>query len=77
MIPFPEAVVAFTGACEIAGALGLLVAQTHRWAGRMLEVAGAGDVAFLAADDLVFEANRDGRGPIADVRQRMGQQLGR
>jgi len=36
MIPFPEAVVAVTGACEIAGALGLLIPQTRPWAGRML-----------------------------------------
>lgn len=36
MIPFPDAVVAFTGLCEIAGALGLLIPQTRRWAGRML-----------------------------------------
>lgn len=36
MIPAPGAVVAFTGACEIAGAIGLLVPQTRLWAGRML-----------------------------------------
>ncbi len=36
LIPYPEAVVAFTGACEIAGALGLLIPQTRRWAGLML-----------------------------------------
>lgn len=36
MVPAPEAVVAFTGACEIAGAIGLLVPQTRLWAGRML-----------------------------------------
>ena len=36
MIPFPDAVVAVTGACEIAGALGLLVSQTRPWAGGML-----------------------------------------
>lgn len=36
MIPFPKTIVAFTGACEVAGALGLLVPQTRRWAGRML-----------------------------------------
>lgn len=36
VIPFPGAMVAFTGACEIAGAAGLLVPQTRGWAGRML-----------------------------------------
>lgn len=36
VIPFPEAVVAFTGVCEVAGAVGLLVPATRLWAGRML-----------------------------------------
>jgi uncharacterized membrane protein len=36
MIPFPEAVVAVTGVCEIVGALGLLIPRSRRWAGRML-----------------------------------------
>lgn len=35
-VPFPEAVVAFTGACEIAGAVGLLIPRTRRLAGIML-----------------------------------------
>jgi len=35
-IPAPGAVVAFTGVCEIAGAIGLLVPKTRMWAGRML-----------------------------------------
>lgn len=36
IIPFPEAVIAFTGAAEIAGAVGLFIPQTRLWAGRML-----------------------------------------
>ena len=36
MIPAPGAVVAFTGVCEIAGAIGLLAPRTRLWAGRML-----------------------------------------
>jgi len=36
MVPFPEAVVWVTGVCEIAGAAGLLVPRTRRWAGGML-----------------------------------------
>jgi uncharacterized membrane protein len=36
MVPAPEAVVAFTGLCEIAGAVGLLIPRTRLWAGRML-----------------------------------------
>ncbi len=36
MIPFPDAVVAVTGVCEVAGALGLLARRTRAWAGRML-----------------------------------------
>ena len=43
----PEALVAFTGACELAGAVGLLVPPTRRLAGACL-------IAFLAA---VFPAN--------------------
>lgn len=35
-IPFPAFVVAFTGACEVAGAAGLLIPATRLWAGRML-----------------------------------------
>ena len=35
-IPFPEAVVALTGVCEILGAVGLLLPQTRRLAGVML-----------------------------------------
>jgi uncharacterized membrane protein len=37
-IPFPRAVVLFTGACEVAGAVGLLVPLTRRWAGIMLAI---------------------------------------
>ncbi|MBU4434832.1 MAG: DoxX family protein [Alphaproteobacteria bacterium] len=36
MIPFPREVVIFTGLCEIAGAVGLLVPRTRRLAGIML-----------------------------------------
>ncbi len=36
IIPFPEAVIAFTGAAEIAGAVGLFIPRTRLWAGRML-----------------------------------------
>jgi uncharacterized membrane protein len=43
----PEALVASTGACELAGAVGLLVPRTRRLAGACL-------IAFLAA---VFPAN--------------------
>jgi uncharacterized membrane protein len=46
-LPSPEALVAFTGACELAGAAGLLVPRTRRLAGACLLV-------FLAA---VFPAN--------------------
>ena len=46
-LPSPEALVALTGACELAAAAGLLVPRTRRLAGRCL-------VAFLAA---VFPAN--------------------
>ena len=36
MIPFPRAVVIFTGLCEIVGAAGLLLPRTRRLAGIML-----------------------------------------
>jgi uncharacterized membrane protein len=36
MIPFPGEVVIFTGLCEIAGAIGLLIPKTQRLAGIML-----------------------------------------
>jgi len=36
VIPAPKAVVLFTGACEVAGAVGLLIPQTRRMAGIML-----------------------------------------
>ena len=32
-VPFPEAVIRFTGIAEIAGAIGLLTPRTRRWAG--------------------------------------------
>ena len=35
-IPFPGAVVALTGLCEVAGAIGLLLKPTRWWAGVML-----------------------------------------
>ena len=37
-IPFPRAVVLFTGACELAGAAGLMIPRTRRWAGIMLAI---------------------------------------
>ncbi len=37
-IPFPREVVLFTGACEIAGAVGLMVPRTRRLAGIMLAI---------------------------------------
>ena len=46
-VPWPEAVVVFTGLCEVAGAIGLLVPRLQRWAGIAL-------IAFLVA---VFPAN--------------------
>lgn len=46
-VPSPEALVAFTGACELAGAAGLLLRPTRRLAAGCL-------VVFLAA---VFPAN--------------------
>ena len=36
MIPFPREVVLFTGACELAGAAGLMLPRTRRLAGVML-----------------------------------------
>lgn len=38
IIPHPQAVVLFTGICEIAGAVGLLVPRTRRLAGVMLAI---------------------------------------
>ena len=38
LIPYPHAVVLFTGLCEIAGAIGLLVPRTRRLAGIMLAI---------------------------------------
>ena len=35
-IPFPHQIVLFTGVCEIAGAIGLLIPATRRLAGLML-----------------------------------------
>src|ERR1700761_6389824 len=37
-IPFPRDVVLFTGACEMAGALGLIIPRTRRLAGIMLAI---------------------------------------
>ncbi len=36
LIPFATQVIIFTGLCEIAGGIGLLVPRTRRWAGIML-----------------------------------------
>ena len=36
VVPFPKAVVLFTGACELMGAVGLLLPLTRRLAGIML-----------------------------------------
>ena len=36
LVPWPIAVIVFTGLCEIAGGVGLLVPRTRRWAGIML-----------------------------------------
>ncbi len=38
LAPFPTAIILFTGACEIAGGLGLLVPATRRWAGWALAI---------------------------------------
>lgn len=35
-VPHPEQVILFTGLCEIAGSIGLLVPRTRWWAGVML-----------------------------------------
>jgi uncharacterized membrane protein len=35
-IPFPHQIVLFTGACEVAGAVGVLAPATRWWAGVML-----------------------------------------
>jgi uncharacterized membrane protein len=37
-IPFPRDVVLFTGACEMAGAAGLMIPRTRRLAGIMLAI---------------------------------------
>lgn len=37
-MPWPAAIVAITGVCEIAGGLGLLLARLRRWAGLLLAV---------------------------------------
>jgi uncharacterized membrane protein len=36
ILPFPREIVLFTGVCEIAGGLGLLIPATRRWAGGAL-----------------------------------------
>lgn len=41
VIPFPRDVILFTGACEVAGAVGLLAPPTRRWAGVMLAIYAA------------------------------------
>jgi len=41
LIPFPREVVLFTGACEMAGAIGLIVPRTRRLAGIMLAIYAA------------------------------------
>jgi uncharacterized membrane protein len=46
-VPYPEAVVAFTGVCELLGAIGLLIPRVQRFAGIAL-------IVFLLA---VFPAN--------------------
>ena len=38
IVPFPREVVLFTGACEVAGAIGLLLPPTRRLAGVMLAI---------------------------------------
>ena len=35
-VPYPREVIAFTGVCEIAGAIGLLTTRFRWWAGVML-----------------------------------------
>lgn len=38
LVPWPAFIVAFTGLCEIAGALGLLAPRLRRWAGMLLAI---------------------------------------
>jgi uncharacterized membrane protein len=38
MVPWPQFIVAFTGVCELAGAVGLLVPRLRRLAGIMLAI---------------------------------------
>jgi uncharacterized membrane protein len=38
MVPHPKAIVLFTGVCEIAGGLGLILPATRHWAGVALGV---------------------------------------
>lgn len=38
IVPYPEQVILFTGLCEIAGAIGLLLKSTRRIAGIMLAI---------------------------------------
>ena len=38
VVPFPRAVILFTGCCEVAGALGLLIPRTRWLAGVMLAI---------------------------------------
>jgi uncharacterized membrane protein len=47
ILPFPKEIIWFTGACEIAGGLGLLIPATRRWAG----------IALAAYAVCVFPAN--------------------
>jgi uncharacterized membrane protein len=35
-VPFPRETILFTGICELAGAIGLMVPRTRWWAGAML-----------------------------------------
>ncbi len=36
ILPFPREIVLFTGVCEVAGGIGLLIPATRRWAGGAL-----------------------------------------
>lgn len=38
ILPFPREIILFTGICEIAGGLGLLLPATRRWAGWALAI---------------------------------------
>ena len=38
VVPHPQAVIVFTGLCEVAGAIGLLIPRTRRLAGTMLAI---------------------------------------